>query len=218
MIRRWISDIREKTADMEPKQAAEYVLTYYWYHILLAAAAIGLLLLCIYHIGWGTRRPEFTFVLVNQQVDYERDREIAAQFSDASGIPLKKISVDSDYLISYGTVEQKNVKESSYEKFFFNWAAGGLDAVLMPESFYRYCKEMGGVFADIHTFLDTKDAASFKEIFYKDSGVYTGIYADKTCLSGRVNTEAGDPLLLVFPAQSKHPNAAKKFLRFVFCR
>lgn len=55
MVRKWISDIREKTKDMDRQQAAEYVLTYYWYHMLLTAVSLGLVILVIYHIGWGTR-------------------------------------------------------------------------------------------------------------------------------------------------------------------
>ena len=55
-------------------------------------------------------------------------------------------------MITCGTaVYLKNMRleganESSYEKFFFNIAAGVLDAVIMPESFYMYAVEMGVVF------------------------------------------------------------------------
>ena len=55
-MRKWIRDIREKTADMNREQAWEYIANYYWYHILIAFILTGLSVLLIYHIGWGGRR------------------------------------------------------------------------------------------------------------------------------------------------------------------
>lgn len=89
MIREWVEDIRIKTKDMGLGQKAEYVLNYYWYHILLSVLALGILLLGIYHITWGKKMVEFSLVLVNQDINYKRDREICKEFAAASGIREK---------------------------------------------------------------------------------------------------------------------------------
>lgn len=214
MVRKWISDIKEKTAHMDRRQTAEYIAAYYWFHILLTAIALGLLLLLAYHIGWGRRKPDFTVALVNQQADSEQDQALAQRFSAASGISLKKIFVDSDYLLSYDDVQLKNIKESSYEKFFFNWSAGALDAVVMPESFYRHCREMGGEFTDVRSLPHGETLPASPELLFMDAGKCAGIYAEKTALQIRSKTDGDDPLLLVFPASSKRQKAAGKFIQF----
>ena len=40
---------------MTRKKKLEYIVDYYWYHILIAAIGLGLFILLIYHIGWGSR-------------------------------------------------------------------------------------------------------------------------------------------------------------------
>ena len=47
MIKEWAEDIRSKTKNMSKEQRAEYVMTYYWYHILLGALFLGLALMSI---------------------------------------------------------------------------------------------------------------------------------------------------------------------------
>ncbi|XCP85688.1 hypothetical protein ABXS75_02490 [Roseburia hominis] len=214
MVRRWISDIKVKTAEMSREQAVEYVFTYYWYHILLTAIALGLVILVIYHIGWGDKSKDFTCVLVNQRIDYDRDERIAEEFSKASGISKKKLAVDSDYLISYDDVKIADANESSYEKFFFNWMAGEVDAVVMPESFYRYCKEQGGSYTCIDEMLE-EELPDDENLFYEDGGEKVGIYVERTKLETAVIAEVQDPLVLVFPAESKHKKAGEKFAQFV---
>ena len=88
-------------------------------------------------------------MIVNQRVDYERDERLASAFAEASGIAEEGILVDSDYVFSYEGVQLEAANESSYEKFFFHWGSGELDAVLMPESFYRYCKKLEYSFGDL---------------------------------------------------------------------
>ena len=65
-------------------------------------------------------------------------------FSKASGIDVNRMDINSDYNISYGDMHLEGINESSYEKFFLKWQNGELDAVILPESFYEYCKELGG--------------------------------------------------------------------------
>lgn len=193
-MRKWIRDIGEKTADMSREQALEYIANYYWYHILIAFILLGLVVLLIYHIGWGDRRKEFNCVIINQEIDYARDQKLAEEFGAYAGMDAGKILVDSDYQISYGDKQMESVKESSYEKFFFNWQAGEIDAMIMPESFYEYCREQGGVF--------TEEKIPVGTIRMGDS----------------LAEEEDDPVYLVFAADSKHKKACGKFREYMASR
>ncbi|MCI8833802.1 MAG: hypothetical protein HFH24_00245 [Ruminococcus sp.] len=214
VVRKWIEDIRTKTKEMSREQTVEYVATYYWYHILLVFLALGLLLLLIYHIGWGDRRKEFTCALVNQEVDFARDREMTKQFASFSGKNEKKLAVDSDYLISYEDIRLEGANESSYEKFFFNWSSGVLDAVVMPESFYQYCRKLGGAFLEMEGLLSEDEISEWKERFYQDAGKNTGIYLEGLALEEMLQTDPWDPVLLVFPAETKQKELCGAFLKF----
>lgn len=250
IVRQWIEDIRTKTKDMDRDHAVEYVLNYYWYHILLGAIALGLIILLIYHLFWGrNQKPEFTCVIVNQEVDFSRDARMAEEFSAFSGIREKKCSIDSDYLISYDDVELPEANESSYEKFFFNWSSGSIDAVVMPESFYKYCLELGGVFCDVRELSPHREAdapenrinegadapsedqmhegteapksgvnegknASENQIYEGAGEEYAAIYVTGTVLEKWLVDEEEDPLLLVFPVESKHKENGGKFLEY----
>lgn len=191
---KWIKDIREKTVDMNREQVLEYIANYYWYHILIGFILLGLVLLLIYHIGWGDRRKEFTCVIINQEIDYVRDQKLAKEFGVYSGIKENKILIDSDYQISYRDKQMEGVKESSYEKFFFNWQAGEIDAMIMPESFYEYCIEQGGVFTEERISIGT------------------------TRMEELLTEEENDPVYLVFAADSKHKEACRKFQDYIVVR
>lgn len=219
MIRKWITDIREKTENMSREQAIEYVRNYYWYHILIVAVFLGIFMLLIYHVGWGDRTKEFYCVLVNQKIDFERDEELAHGFAESSGIREKKVSVNSDYQISYPGNKLEDINESSYEKFFFNWAAGDVDAVIMPESFYRYCKEQEGEFADLKRWAENSgmDAEALIEdsVLYEEQGSFPALYIKKTCLSDFVEDRDEDPVLLVFPRNSDNGKNSRIFFNYV---
>lgn len=190
-MRKWIADIREKTADMDRDQKLQYIAGYYWYHILISCMVLGLIILLIYHVGFGDRKKEFTCVIVNQEIDYARDQELAEQFGRYSGIEAKEILIDSDYQISYGDKQFESIKESSYEKFFFNWQAGEIDAMIMPESFFEYCRDQGGEF--------------------KEERIPIG----ETRMGGSLTEEAEDPVFLVFAADTNHKEACEWFKKYL---
>ena len=219
MINKWITDIREKTKDMSREQVFEYIRNYYWYHILIICLLFGLLILVIYHIGWGDRKKDFYCARVNQRIDFDRDRQIAQDFASESGIKEKRISVNSDYLISYPGNELEEINESSYEKFFFNWAKGDIDAVIMTESFYRYCLEQEGEFMDLKSWIEEggMDAAALIEdsVLYEEQGSFPALYINKTCLSDLVEDGEEDPVLLAFPKASDHGKNGRKFFDYV---
>lgn len=225
MIRKWAEDIKVKTRDMDRDAKVEYVMNYYWYHILLGALMMALFILCIYHVTWGRKKTDFSMVIVNQEINFARDEELGDAFAEFSGLSAKHVQVDSDYMISYGDVKLQGINESSFEKFFFSWSAGSVDAVVMPESFYRYCKEQNGTFvklgdllkaagADIQAGLFTEAEGPHRDIFLKEDGACVGVYVDKTALSEYFIHDGQDPYVLVFPTDMKHAGAAGKFLEY----
>ena len=208
-MRSFLAQIRKNTANMNGREKAEYVLAYYWYHMLGAAAAVCLILFLIMHFGFPKERPVFTCALVNQDINFARDMELEAAFAKRSELPADLLEVDSDFNISYGDVQLEGINESSYVKFFFKWRNQELDAVLMPESFYKYCKELGGAFYS----LDQWDVEGLP--VYEEAGKAAAIRAEDTGLAKYLRNETGEPLLLVFPDTGRHQEVCGAFLRFI---
>lgn len=208
-MREYIRNIKTKIAYMSRKEKLEYILTYYWYHILGLLTVIGLIIFLILHFGFGEKKPEFTCVMVNQQIDYDRDEALAGAFGKVEKIPEDRIVISSDYLISYEDVKLEDENKSSYEKFFFQWSGQELDAVIMTEDFYRYCKKMNGTFRDMDTF-DTGNLT-----LYEDGAKKTGIRIEGTKLEKILKTDKEETWILVFPANGTHKNACQKFIDYI---
>ena len=204
-----VDDYKRNTEHMGRAEKLDYTVTYYWYHMLgiLAAAGIGIFL--ITHIAFAKERPEFTCVLVNQEIDYDRDERMEERIADYAGLEEDEIVFDSDFQISYRDVQMTGANESSYEKFFFKWNNEELDAVIMPESFYRYCKELGGSFRDLDGFgVDGLP-------LYEDAGRRSGVYIERTRLAPELANKTGEPLLLVFPSTGLHEENCGVFLHYI---
>lgn len=214
MFRKWVEDIRVKTKDMDKGQETEYILAYYWYHILIAFLLLGLLCLLIYHLAWGRQKKVFSLAIVNQEIDYDRDQKLLEQYAESSGISKRKLSVDSDYLLSYGNVKLKDVKESSFEKFFLSWSVGGIDAAVMPMSFYQYCKEKDGEFVSLTELLPEETIAS-NNCFYEENNNYMGIYIEKTKLADDFRISEEDPFVLVFLRKGEKQKSLYEYRRFL---
>lgn len=208
-MKNYAAEIRIKTTGMCRKEKLSYILTYYWYHILGLIAAVGLPVFVAAHVTSGMERPEFTCVLVNQAIDSARDAEIGWDIAGALGVETGRIVVDSDYNISYGDVKLTGANESSYEKFFFKWRNKELDAVILPESFYRYCQELGGAWLDLGRF----DTGALP--LYEDQGVYTAVAVEETGLGDYLSNETGERLLLAFPESGSHTGACQTFLDLI---
>lgn len=163
----------------------------------------------IIHFGFREEPPLFTCVLVNQEINFDRDGQMEEDFSEASGIDEARMDINSDYNISYGDVKLEGVNESSYEKFFFKWQNRELDAVIIPESFYEYCKEVDGTFKN----LEEWNTEGFT--LYEDSGDITAVEVEDTMLSGYLENETGEKLLLAFPDTGQHEDECRAFLDFI---
>lgn len=186
-MKSWILDIKNKTKDMDMPHTIEYIANYYWYHILLFILFLTISGIFIYHIFLGNTEKDFNCVIVNQEIDYDRDKQLANDFATFTNQNSNKISIDSDYVFSYDNVKYESANESSYEKFFFNWSAGEIDAMIIPSSFYTHCKNLGGEFL-------------FEEIPIKN-----------TILAKYFKTDDEDYFLL-FPSNTKHVNECNLFL------
>lgn len=216
-MREWLrnkrADFRQKTASMDGRQKAEYILTYYWYHILLLLVVAGLFFLLVRHLFFREPPKEWTCVLVNQRVDYERDERLAADFAQSCGLRAEQILVDSDYVFSYDEVKLEAANESSYEKFFFQWYNGEMDAVLMPESFYQHCKKLEYDFADLGQMLGREQQEKW------DGQLLGGtkkeaLYIEGTRLASYVEQSQGEQIVLVFLPNGKHRETAAAFWEF----
>ena len=209
MITKYINDIKTKTSGMSKLQKLEYIITYYWYHILIIAIVFLLSIMLLKNIFIPKTETEFTCVLVNQQIDFERDELLKKGFAEYSKLDLDSIVINSDYNFSYGYVQLEGVNESSYEKFFLKWGNNELDCIIMPESLYKYSKEMGGTYLNLNEF-DTGDLP-----LYKDGTSYTAVLVNETAIGEYMVSIQDEPLLLVFPSNSTHLDKCEQFLSYL---
>lgn len=201
-------DIREKTAGMDRKQRFEYILTYYWYHMLGAAAALLLVIIFAGHFLFGEKPPLFACAVVNQVPDNARDGRIAKGFAESLGLPENRISIDSDYNFSYEGVRIEGVNESNFDKFFLKWGNSELDAVILEEDFYLYCKKMDGTFRN----LDEFHTGTLP--LYEDGAVHTAIVLEGQEFQS-LRQAGGEKLLLVFPNNGKHAKECQQFIDYI---
>lgn len=209
-----LKDVREKTAGMDREQKLAYIGTYYWYHILFVAVGLFLVILLIRHLFFGEPPKEFTLIMVNQAIDFERDEKLLQDFGEAAGIDRKRIEVDSNYVFSYVGKQIEGANESSFDKFFFRLGGGELDGAIIPESFYRYCMELEYEFADLGAMLTSEQKSRYQDQLLEQGGVYNGIYAEDTPLMDYLDQEADDPVILVFFEKEEHREADRTFLEF----
>lgn len=202
-------DIREKTSGMSRQEACSYVLTYYWYHILITVSIIALIFLFFTHYAFGNKKPLFTCIIVNQEMDTARDGRLAERFAKETGLPEKQVVIDSDYNFSYDDLKLEGVNEGSYEKFFFQWRNEEIDAVILPESFYRHCRKMGGEFR----VLEESDIKGFEA--YMDEGQRRAVILGADSFMEKVTGKQDEKLLLAFPSSGKHTEESREFLDYI---
>lgn len=191
-MRKMLSEIQQKTEGMSAREKCRYIAEYYWHYFLIGGIFLGLLVLLLYHFTAGDKKPVFQCVAVNQEIDHSRDRRVEEEFAQYLGVDAEKIVFDSDYLISYDDVQLTEANESSYEKFFLNWQVHELDAVIMPESFCKYCKRQGGEFSEM---VELSDLSVLDTL-------------------GLQKPEA-EKLFLCIPSDARHMEVAEKFVEYV---
>lgn len=208
-MRKCFADIKEKTSKMNKKEACSYILTYYWYHILGFFSMIALILLFGIHYGINNQKPVFTCVMVNQAADTAKDQQIIKEFSEYADIPQESIIIDSEYNFSYGDFKLEGVNESSYEKFFFQWRNEELDAVILSESFFEYCREMGGQFRNI----EKAYSGSFER--YMEGEQSPAVILGTDTFTEMIDGRKDEKLLLAFPETGKHETECRAFMEYL---
>lgn len=206
IFRRYLDDIRDKTADMSVRQKISYVITYYWYHILIIVSIIALIFFLVRFYVFGNQKPQFECVIVDQEMDDERDARIAQSFAEAEGLDEELVVVDSDFVFSYGDLKLDGVNESSYDKFFLKWQNEEIDAVILSESMYRFCREMHGEFRC----LDGMDVSGFET--YEDGGKTTAVVLGMDKFMEAATGRTDEKLLLAFPDNGRHGDLCEAFL------
>ncbi len=198
--------LKEVTEKMSGKEKIEYILTYYWYHILGIIALFCLVLFIVVHFVFSQEDIVFSLAMVNQEIDYERDEEMEQSFAETSGLDQDEIVIDSDYNISYSGHTLTGANESSFDKFFIKWANGEIDAVIATKDFLEYCVSVGAEFYSIDSF----EVGELKT--YKENGI-SGIDVTESSISENLHTE--EALYLVFPKEAEHKEQCQKFLTYI---
>ena len=214
MLKRIWEDIGKNTEGMDRDQKLEYIITYYWYHILLVVLGSGILVLFLRHLFFQKPPKEFVCVMVNQAIRYDRDEKLQKEFAQILGTASDAVLVDSDYVFSYEGKRLEGANESSYEKFFFRWSVGELDAVIMPMSFYAHCRELEYEFMDLELLLTEEEIGVWKDRMLSEDGRWKGIYLSGLYITSYLEQEKDDPLLLVFLEGEAHLEAKRAFFRF----
>lgn len=209
LLRRYLDDIKEKTAGMSMKEKVSYVFTYYWYHMLIIVSIIALIFFTVRFYAFGNKKPEFTCVIANQAMDDERDARIAQAFAEENGLDPELVVVDSDYVFSYGDLQVEGANESSYEKFFLKWRNEEIDAVILSESMYEFCRDMRGEFRS----LDNMDTSGFET--YTDDGKVTAVVLGQDEFMEAATGKTDEKLLLAFPDNGKHGDLCDEFLECI---
>lgn len=209
LLRRYLDDIKEKTAGMSMKEKVSYVFTYYWYHMLIIVSIIALIFFTVRFYVFGNKRPEFTCVIANQAMDDERDARIAQAFAEENGLDPELVVVDSDYVFSYGDLQVEGANESSYEKFFLKWGNEEIDAVILSESMYEFCRDMRGEFRS----LNNMDTSGFET--YTDDGKVTAVVLGQDEFMEAATGKTDEKLLLAFPDNGQHGELCDEFLECI---
>lgn len=202
-----IEKIKTNTAGMNRQEKLEYIKTYYWYHILGICAAVGLVIFLVVHFGFADRTPEFSCAIINQKIDYDRDKKLASALQKQFADQQINVIVDSDYHFSYKGKKLEDVNEGLFEKFFFKWSNGELQAVLATKDFLQYCVESGGSFYSVKK-MDTGTLQ-----LYEENGV-SGIQVAGTKLASYLEKDEKNEWVLVFPKEGGDEKACQKIVDF----
>lgn len=188
MVKEWIRDIREKTENMGRDEKIRYIADYYWGHIALCCLIVFIAFLLVYNFTLGRHTVSLECAIVNTQTDDERDEKLERQIADTLGLKEQEVQVDSAYQVE--VQDQKKTEGgtdySGYDKFFFELGNRELDIVVMPESLMQYCTELG------------------EELNEIGSEGKTWVYLKDTAIGNDVTENKGDPMVVVFPKNSRH--------------
>lgn len=200
MVREWIRDIRTKTADMDRRDKIQYIADYYWVHIALFCLAAGATILLLYNFTLGRQHISLQCAIVNAQTDDSRDEQLEEEIADALDLNSKNVLVDSAYQVQVQKSSSGGIDYSGYDKFFFELGNRELDIVILPESLMTYCTDLGEE-------LNTIGTTGKTWVYLKDTG-----------LDGEIRDDPDDPMVVIFPKQSRHEDNAVRLCAGVLAR
>ena len=207
-MKKYLRDIKEKTSGMTRRETCSYIWSYYWYHIMIFISVIALILLFAAHYGLGNKKPLFTCLMINQGLDEARDLRIRDEFAKRADLPRERVVIDSDYNFSYGQFRLEGTNESSYEKFFFQWRNQEIDAVILSESFYKHCREMGGDFRVLAN--EMSEGAGNRLQAYMDEGECRAVVLGTDLYTKKITGKEDEKLLLAFPEYGNSSESSLK--------
>jgi len=183
---------------------------------MIFISVIALILLFAAHYGLGNKKPLFTCLIINQEMDGARDLRIRDEFAQRAGLPKERVVIDSDYNFSYGQFRLEGTNDSSYEKFFFQWRNQEIDAVILSETFYRHCKEMGGDFRVLANERSEGEGNGLQA--YMDEGECRAVVLGTDSYTKKITGKEDEKLLLAFPEYENNsensPKESRIFLEY----
>ena len=173
-------------------------------------AVLALLIFLVVHFAFPEEKPFFKCALVNQKIDSDRDVVLSEEFATFSGLDAKRIVFDSDYVISYKEAEEKQDagNESGFDKFFFQWSKGELDAVILTKDFLKYCTSVGGEYY-------SADEFEIKDLNLCEAGGTKAIDLTGTKLESELDGTEKEDIVLVFTATGIHKEMCQKYIDFL---
>lgn len=150
-------------------------------------AVLALLIFLVVHFAFPEEKPFFKCALVNQKIDSDRDVVLSEEFATFSGLDVKRIVFD---------------------KFFFQWSKGELDAVILTKDFLKYCTSVGGEYYSADEF-ETKD------LNLCEAGGTKAIDLTGTKLESELDGTEKEDLVLVFTATGIHKEMCQKYIDFL---
>lgn len=63
------------------------------HYFLIGGIILGLVILLIYHLTLGNKKPVFQCGAVNQEIDLNRDSKVSADFADYLGVKADKLGL-----------------------------------------------------------------------------------------------------------------------------
>lgn len=176
---------------------------------------------CWIHIAHGVRNTAagLRYVLYVFGTDLEQPDKLIAQPSGVFLVPLGKERVGdvSNVVFTNGAIAKENKEaeekqdagnESGFDKFFFQWSKGELDAVILTKDFLKYCTSVGGEYC-------SADEFEIKDLNLCEAGGIKAIDLTGTKLESELDGTEKEDLVLVFQATGIHKEMCQKYIDFL---
>ena len=184
-----IKDIKKNISGMSSKSAIEYIITYYWYHMLGICAFVGLVVFLIAHFCFPKDQSIFTCAIFGTYLDDGSMSEVARDFANECGVDESLIVFDVNYRLGENADDVQN--EYALEKLILQWSVGSVDAVILDRDVLASIVNAGGEFTAVPT-----------------------IDINQTSLAEYFADEKRD-FYLVFPSTGRNPDTCQKFAKYI---